>query len=112
VSAYVQSELDVLDVVATDWLPTRAASRQAVRVAIMRAAAEHRGLVHAGTMREHLPPWVDPHQIGATVCALVRKGYLKPTGRLTRSGDPKSRNRAKASEVRRLVKPIPPEAVK
>lgn len=105
-------EQDELDVVAIDWRPSRVESREAIRLAIMRAASEHRQLVHAGTIREHLPSWVNPQQIGATVCALVRTGYLVPTGRLTRSGTPTSRNRAKASEIRRLVKAIPPEAVR
>lgn len=103
---------DELDAVVTDWRPSRVESREAIRVAVMKAAGDHGGLVHAGTIREHLPPWVNPQQIGAVVCALVRKGFLVPTGRMTRSGTPTSRNRAKASEVRRLVRPIPREAVR
>lgn len=38
---------DEIDAVATDWRPSRVESREAVRVAIMRAANEHGGLVHA-----------------------------------------------------------------
>lgn len=108
--AYAQ---DVLDVVATDWRPSRVQSREAVRVAIMRAATDHGGLVHAADVRTHLPSWVNPAQIGAVTCRLVRAGFLTPTGKYRpngKGGD--ARNITKRSEVRRLVKPIPPEAVR
>ncbi len=104
----VQDELDLL---ATAWHPTATESREAIRRAVMAAASEHRGLVHASTVREHLPPWVRPSQVGAVMCALVRRGYLTPTGRFRPNGGESSRNRTKPSEVRRLVKPIPPEAL-
>lgn len=107
-TAAVQDELDI---VAADWRPSRVESREAIRKAVMRAAAEHRGLVHAATVREHLPAWVNPQQIGAVMCAWVRQGYLRPTGRYRANGQTASRNRTKASEVRRLVKPIPPESL-
>lgn len=103
---------DELDVVASDWRPSRVDSREAVRAAIMRAASDERGLVHIATVRRHLPAWVNPSQIGATICVLVRRGYLKPTHRYRDNGQTKSRNRTKRAEVRRLVRPIPPEAVK
>lgn len=51
-------------------------------------------------------------QIGAVTCRLVRAGYLTPTGRYRpngKGGD--ARNRQKRSEVRRLARPIPKEAV-
>ena len=104
----VQDELDLL---ATAWFPTAQESREAIRRAVMAAAAEHRGLVHAATVREHLPSWVNPSQIGAQMCAWVRQGYLTPTGRYRPNGGESSRNRTKPSEVRRLVKPIPPGAL-
>ncbi len=102
---------DEIDAVATDWRPSRVESREAVRVAIMRAANEHRGLVHAADVRELLPPWVNPSQVGAVTCRLVRAGYLVRTGRFRPNGQEASRNRTKRSEVRRLARPIPEEAV-
>src|SRR5690606_18346561 len=64
---------DELDLLATAWYPTAAESREAIRRAVMAAASEHGGLVHAATVREHLPPWVNPSQIGAQMCAWVRQ---------------------------------------
>ena len=101
---------DILDAVVTDWRPSRVESREAIRKAVMRAAADHRGQVHAATVRENLPSWVSPFQVGACICAWVRQGYLIPTGRIRPNGQAHSNNRTKLSEVRRLVKPIPPEA--
>ena len=108
-SAAVQDELDA---VFTDWRPSRVESREAIRKAVMRAAADHRGLVHAATVRENLPPWVAPAQIGGAVCGWVRMGYLVETGRLLPNGQTESRNRTKVAKVRRLLKPIPPEALR
>lgn len=102
---------DEIDAVATDWRPSRVESREAVRQAIMRAAREHGGLVHAADVRPLLPVWVNPSQIGAVTCRLVRAGYLTPTGRFRPNGGEGSRNRTKRSEVRRLARPIPKEAV-
>lgn len=103
--------VDEIDIVAQDWRPTRVESREAIRVAIMRTAADHNGRVHIIGIRQHLPAWTTPAQIGAVVCLLVRHGYLVPTGRTRPNGDLKARNRTKRSEVRKLVRPIPPEAV-
>lgn len=100
---------DELDAVVLDWRPSRRDSRRAIVRAITRAASAHRGLVHAATVREYLPSEVTPTQIGAVVCALVRRGYLVPTGHYKPNGQTASRNRTKASEVRRLAKPIPPD---
>ena len=108
-TAAVQDELDA---VFTDWRPSRVESREAIRKAVMRAAQDHRGLVHAATVRENLPPWVAPAQVGAAICAYVRLGYLVGTGRRRPNGQTTSRNRTKSSEVRRLLKPIPPEALR
>jgi len=102
---------DEIDVVARDWRPSRVESRQAVREAIMRTAAEHGGLVSADRVREHLPSWVNPAQVGAVTCSLVRAGYLTPTGRYRDNGNRASRNGTKRTQVRRLTRPIPPEAV-
>lgn len=100
---------DELDVVARDWRPSRVESREAIRQAVMRAAADHRGLVHIADVRPLLPSWRNPAQIGAVLCAWVRQGYLTPTGRYRPNGDGASRNRSKPAEVRRLARPIPPE---
>lgn len=106
----VQDELDVG--VAREWKPSAADSREAIRVAIMRAASDERGLVHAATVRKHLPAWVQPQLVGAVTSELIRTGYLRPTGRLRRSEqNGPSGNRGKRLEVRRLIKPIPPAAV-
>ena len=102
---------DEIDAVANDWRPSRVESREAVRVAIMRAANEHGGLVHIADVRPLLPSWVNPSQIGAVICRLVRAGYLTPTGRFRPNGQRQSRNSQKRSEVRRLARPIPKEAV-
>lgn len=102
---------DELDVVVEDWRPSRVESREAIRVAIERTAAEHKGRVHIIGIRKHLPDWVAPAQIGAVVCFLVRQGYLVPTGRTRPNGGLKSRNRTKRAEVRKLTRPIPPEVL-
>lgn len=103
---------EVLHVVATDWRPSRVESREAVRKAVMAAAREHGGRVHAATVREHLPTWVASAQIGAVILRLVRRGYLVETGKYAPNGKRgKARNAAKQSRIRRLVRPIPPEGV-
>lgn len=110
-STPVQDTLDVLDAVASDWRPSRVEARRAIREAIHRAAQDNRGLVHIAQVRPHLPEWIDPHQVGALLSALTRKGYLIPTGRYRPNGDPKSGNAAKPAEVRRLSRYIPMEEV-
>lgn len=99
---------DELDIVLADHRAGPRDSRDAIRLAILAAAADRRGLVHITGVRRHLPEWVTTAQIGAVVCRLVRRGYLVPTGRYEPNGDRKSRNASKRAAVRRLVKPIPP----
>lgn len=96
---------DEIDITAAEWRSHD--SIAAVRLAVIRAAQEHRGMVHAADVRAFLPPWVSPWVVGAYTCALVRQGYLVSTGRYRPNGDAASRNRTKVSEVRRLVKTIP-----
>lgn len=111
-SAAVQDALDIpVDAPAEETGPTQAASREAIRVAIMRAASEHGGLVHASGVRQHLPEWVHPQLVGAVTSELIRAGYLAPQGTFRRSEQSASGNRAKRLEVRRLTKPIPRAAV-
>lgn len=104
-STVVQDELDAM---LTDWRPNSVNTRALVRAAVMRCAAEHKGLVHASWIRDFLPVYANPQQVGATICALVRQGFLRPTGRYLPNGGTQSRNATKRAEVRRLVKPIPP----
>lgn len=109
-SAAIQDSLDdVVGAVLSDWRPSRRDSREAIRVAVMRAAEERHGLVHVAGVRRHLPPWCDPATLGAAMNRLVRRGYLVPTGRHEPNGGG-SRNASKPAPVRRLVKPIPPDA--
>lgn len=103
-----QPMFDEIDAVVRDWRPSRVESREAIRLAVLRAAEQHKGLVHIADVREHLPAWTNPNQVGAYLCALVRTGHLTPTGRYRPNGDESSRNRTKPAEVRRLVRPIPP----
>lgn len=105
---------DEIDATVHDWRPSRVDSREAIRVAIMRTAADHHGRVHIVGIRQYLPSWVVPAQIGAVVCALVRLGYLTPTGRFRPNADTSTdaRNRTKRAEVRKLVRPIPPEVLR
>lgn len=100
---------DVLDEMATDWRPSADQARRAVRRAVVAAAREDGGLVHAATVRRHLPAGVPHRFIGATICVLVRTGYLVPTGRRRALGDGTTRNATKVAEVRRLVRVIPVE---
>ena len=102
---------DFLEIVATDWRPSRVESREAIRKAVLAAASERHGLVHIAAVRRHLPPWVVPAQIGAVMNRLVRRGFLVETGRWEPNGDDTSRNGSKPSPVRRLTGVIPPEAV-
>jgi hypothetical protein len=108
-SAAVQ---DVLDVVVEDHRPSRVDTREAIRLAVLKAAADRRGLVHIAAVRRHLPSWVSVEQIGAVTNRLVRRGYLIPTGRYEPNGDRHARNASKPAAVRRLVRPIPPEALR
>lgn len=102
---------DLIDVVAQDWRPSRVDSREAIRWAVLKTAEQHNGTVHITGIREHLPAWVAAEQVGATVCLLVRRGYLQGTGKYAPNGGSASRNASKPAEVRRLVRPIPVEAV-
>ncbi len=109
--ATVQDGFEAVEAVAADWRPSRVESREAIRVAVMKAAAEHKGLVHIAQVRRHLPPWIATEQLGAFTNRLVRRGYLIPTGHYRPNGDRsrRARNSSKPAPVRRLTKPIPPE---
>lgn len=104
----VQDGFDVVEAVATDWRPGARDDRQAIRAAVMRAAETHNGLVHITHVREHLPRWVTPCMVGATLSLLAHRGYLEDTGKWWPNGGP-SGNAAKPAKVRRLAHPIPVE---
>jgi len=96
----------VLDAVATDWRPSRVEARRVVRDAVQHTADDNDGLVHIADVRPHLPAWIDPHQIGATIARLSQHGYLVWTGDTRPNGGP-SRNETKPAKVYRLARPIP-----
>lgn len=98
--------MDAIATTAANPNPFRVLDRDLILAAIDRAAAEHDGQVHAAWVRPLLPAHVEPTQIGAVVCALVRQRVLAGTGRYLPNGNHASRNRTKPSEIRRLTRPI------
>lgn len=99
------------EAVHADPLPSRVASREAIRRAVHRAAAEHSGRVHIADVRPHVPEWARGPQVGAALRAWTQQGYLALTGEWAPNGDPnpKAGNASKPAPVRQLVHPIPPE---
>jgi hypothetical protein len=106
VSAYVQSELDVLTGIATDPTPRATDDRAEIARAIEAAAADRHGLVHITGIRRHLPATVSPAYIGATVNRLARRGVLTKTGRYEPNAGAASRNASKPAPVWRLKRRI------
>lgn len=102
--------MDAIDTTAANPNLFRIHDRALIVAAIDRVASEHDGQVHAAWVRPLLPAHVEPTQIGAVICALVRQRVLVGTGRYLPNGGEKSRNRTKPSEVRRLTRPIQQEA--
>ena len=99
--------VDEIDAVAADWRPWRVDDRRVVLAAVEQVAAECDGLVHIADVRERLAREVDPHTIGAVICALVRQRVLVDTGATRPNGGHRSRNRTKPAAVRRLMGPLP-----
>lgn len=102
--------MDEIDAVARDWRPWRVEDRAVVLAAVDAAAAANDGEVHIADVRERLARDVDPHTVGAVICALVRQRVLVGTGVFRPNGGVKSRNATKPAEVRRLVQPVPSAA--
>lgn len=102
---------DILHAVVTDWRPSRVDSREAIRQAVMAAAADRGGYVHITGIRRHLPAWVAPAQIGAVMNLLARRGFVVKTGHYEPNGDTSARNGNKPSPLWRLRLAIPPSAV-
>ena len=98
---------DTLDVVASDHRHHN--SRDAIRRAINTVARNNDGYVHISDVRPLLPPWVNPHQVGAYMTALVRQRHLIGTGTYRPSENTACRNRTRPAEVRFLAAPIPEE---
>ena len=107
----IQDQFTVVEAVADDWRPTRVESREAIRLAVLKAAEDGAGYVHIADVRGHLPPWLAPAQMGAVMHRLTARGYLEDTGMTSANGDARSRNATKPMPVRRLTKYIPPDAV-
>jgi hypothetical protein len=98
--------MDAIAATAENPNPFRVHDRRLILAAIDRAAAEHDGQVHAAWVRPLLPAHVEPSQIGAVVCGLVRQRVLTGTGRYLPNGNHRTRNRTKPSEIRRLTRPL------
>lgn len=98
---------DEIDAVAESPWPWATDDRAAVLDAVAAAARVAHGYVHISDVRAHLRREVDPHMVGAVICALVRQRVLANTGMYRASGNTKSRNATRPAEVRRLVKPLP-----
>lgn len=99
---------DVIDAVATDWLPSRVDDRAALRQALRDAAAVHTDL-HIGIIRLYLRRDVEPHQIGAFMTAMVRRGVLVWDGGHAANGNTRTRNAQRPVKTYRLAAPIPEE---
>jgi hypothetical protein len=88
----------ILDLIAGDPLHER--DREAVVDAI-RVSVGSDGLTHANRWRPHVPAWVYPRVVGATVHALASRGCLVPTGDWVVSDDVAGRNSGKPMRVYR-----------
>jgi hypothetical protein len=108
VTTYTQPELDVLAGMASDPRPSAVDDRAEIARAITRAAAEHRNLVTAFTIRRYVPATVNPAYIGSTVNRLARRGVLVATGKYRRNGNAGARNATKLSPLWRLERAIEP----
>lgn len=94
---------DEIDAVSQDWRPGAEDDRAAIRAAIQAAADESGGFVHAADVRRHLAREVNPHAMGAVICALVRQGVLVNTETVRDNGGARSRNATKPARVRVLM---------
>jgi hypothetical protein len=90
----------ILAAVLSDPLPSRQTDREVIEAAIIRAAAEHGGLVTAAWVRPLVLREVFPPMWGAVL--RPRKGFLASTGRFERNGGG-SGNANKLAPVYRLV---------
>ena len=90
---------------------SRDESREAVRVASIWAAGEHKGMVHARFVRPFLPKNVAPAQIGSVFNTLGARGVLVPARRAALKSGGGSGNSNKLLPVWRLTRPITREDV-
>jgi len=97
----------VLAAVHSDPRASHVAARRVLRVAITECAARHQGRVHVAWFRCYLPEWIDPHAVGAAISGWTKAGYLEAIPDQWESNGGGS-NAAKPTQVRRLVKSIPP----
>lgn len=98
----------VLDVVHTDWRPSRRDARESIRQAITLCAERNGGRVHIAWFRDDLPEWVAPPSIGAAISSWTSQGYLRDTNEWIPMGG-HAGNAGKPARVRVLVRPIPSE---
>lgn len=82
----------ILDLISGD--PIHERDREAIVDAI-RASVRPDGTTDANAWRPLVPKWCFPNVVGATVNALVRQGYLVPTGEWQISDDARGRNQGK-----------------
>ena len=95
--------LAILDAVLSDPLPSRQTDREVIEAAIIRAAAEHDGLVTAAWVRPLVEAEreVFPNMFGAVL--RPRRGFLEVTDRHPVRNEGGSGNANKWSPVYRLV---------
>jgi hypothetical protein len=91
----------ILAAVMADPLPARQTDREVIEAAIVRAAAEHDGLVTAAWVRPHIGRDVMPQMVGAAL--RPRRGFLEVTDRHPVRNEGGSGNANKWSPVYRLV---------
>jgi hypothetical protein len=96
--AAVTEKAAILELINAD--PKHARARDAIVEAI-RAAIRPDGTVCSNHWRPHIPDWVNPRVVGATVAAPAARGVLIPTGEWDISNDRRGRNTGRPVRVYR-----------
>lgn len=105
-----QTLLDHLEPIASDPLPIKRDTREAVRVAINKVAREAGGRFTSADLRPHYPAWIVPEQIGPTIRRLRLRAAIVPKSHAARYGS-RANGDKPAPVYQVLTYPIPPEAV-
>lgn len=96
-------DFTLLDEIAADPSTRNAATMRAIYRAILDAALDNGGEVHASTVREHLPAYLkSEHRIGNAFSQLVRCNAITDTGEVRRSENARSRNANRRTPVYRV----------